>query len=150
MQIVRATKKLLHMKMTKLAIATFATVFGFCIAASADDVKAAASASLPPASAKSGVTFAADIKPIVDASCVKCHSGVKPKAGLKLDSLDGALKGTKNGLVIVAGDSVKSIFVLSVAHVGNPDSFMPKGKGAKPLTPEQIGLIRAWIDQGAK
>jgi hypothetical protein len=40
--------------------------------------------------------------------------------------------------------------VLSVAQVGDPDGFMPKGKNAKPLTAEQVGLIRAWIDQGAK
>ena len=40
---------------------------------------------------------------------------------------------------------------LAVAHIGDaPDNFMPKGKNAKMLTPDQIGLIRAWIDQGAK
>ena len=67
-----------------------------------------------------------------------------------LDTLDAALKGGKHGKVITVGDSAKSDLVLSVAHVGDPDSFMPKGRDAKPLTPDQIGLIRAWIDQGAK
>ncbi len=40
---------------------------------------------------------------------------------------------------------------MSVAHIGDdPDDFMPKGRNAKSLTPAQIGVIRAWIDQGAK
>jgi co-chaperonin GroES (HSP10) len=97
------------------------------------------------------VTYATDIKPIFDASCVKCHDGTKkPKGGLALDTLDGALKGGRDGKVITVGDSAHSDLVSSVAHVGDPDDFMPKGKDAKPLSADQIGLIRAWIDQGAK
>jgi mono/diheme cytochrome c family protein len=131
--------------MTKTTAASLATIFGFAIVALADDAK------LPPASTKSGVTYATDIKPIFDASCVKCHDGTKkPRAGLALDTLAGTLKGSHDGKVVTVGDSAHSDLVLSVAHIGDPDSFMPKGKGAQPLTPEQIGLIRAWIDQGAK
>jgi Planctomycete cytochrome C len=111
-------------------------------------------ADLPPASTKTGVTFDTDIKPIFMASCMPCHSSKgpkKPKAGLALDSLAASVKGGKDGAVLKAGDSAHSDLVLSVAHVGDdPDSFMPKGKNSKPLTPDQIGLIRAWIDQGAK
>jgi uncharacterized membrane protein len=110
---------------------------------------------LPPASSKSGVTYAADIKPIFEKSCVKCHSGEKAKGKLHLDSLDGAIKGGKqeDGKDIVPGDSGKSILVYAVAHVGDEDDFMPPPKNKaniKQLTAEQVGLIRAWIDQGAK
>jgi hypothetical protein len=110
---------------------------------------------LPPASSKSGVTYASDIKPIFEKSCVKCHSGEKAKAKLHLDSLDGALKGGKqeDGKDIVPGDSGKSVLVYAVAHVGEEDDFMPPPKnkaGIQPLTKDQVGLIRAWIDQGAK
>jgi hypothetical protein len=125
--------------------------FGTALAVSADDAKP--TATLPPDSTKTGVTYAADIKPIFDASCVKCHDGTKPKvaAKLALDTLAGALKGSRDGKVITPGDSAHSDLVLSVAHVGDdPDAFMPRGKGAKKLTDDQIGLIRAWIDQGAK
>ncbi|HEY3762519.1 MAG TPA: c-type cytochrome domain-containing protein [Verrucomicrobiae bacterium] len=112
---------------------------------------ALADGTLPPASAKTGVTYAIDIKPIFDASCVKCHDSTKkPKAHLALDSLAGILKGGVDGSVVKVGDSAKSDLVLSVAHIGDPDSFMPKGKMATKLTDDQIGLIRAWIDQGAK
>jgi mono/diheme cytochrome c family protein len=136
--------------MTRFTAAALAAVFGFAIAVSADDTKPAAK-TFPAASTKTGVTYATDIKPIFDAVCVKCHDGTKkPRAGLALNTLEGTLKGSKDGKVVIVGDSAKSDLVLSVAHTGDPDSFMPKGKKAKPLTPEQIGLIRAWIDQGAK
>jgi mono/diheme cytochrome c family protein len=109
---------------------------------------------LPPASTKTGVTYDSDIKAIFDASCVKCHSGDKPKARLRMDSLAGVLKGTKEGKIVTAGDSAGSFIIKAIAHATtDKDSWMPpldNKAGIKPLTPDQIGLIRAWIDQGAK
>jgi hypothetical protein len=108
---------------------------------------------LPPASTKTGVTYDTDIKPIFDVSCIKCHKGDKPKAKLHLDSLDGILKGSKEGKVVVPGNLAKSPLVFAVAHVGDSDDFMPppvaKSK-IEPLTADQVGLIRAWVEQGAK
>ena len=142
------------MKNSTLSLAIALTVALGTISVLADDDDDAKPAKLPPASTKTGVTYAADIKPIFDASCNKCHgsTGPKPpKARLALDSLAGVLKGSKDGAVIKVGNSAKSDLVLSVAHIGeDSDTFMPKGKNAKQLTPDQIGLIRAWIDQGAK
>jgi cytochrome c5 len=109
---------------------------------------------LPPAATKANVTYATDIKPIFEASCVKCHGAEKPKAGLKLNSLEGALKGTKEGKVIEPGQSTKSALVISVACISDDDEtwMPPKNNKANiaPLTKEQVGLIRAWVDQGAK
>jgi mono/diheme cytochrome c family protein len=140
------------MKMTtsiKITAIALSATFGLTVAASAADT-----GPLPPASTKQGVTYATDIKSIFDQSCVKCHSGDKPKARLKLDSLENALKGSKDGKVITPGDSTKSLMVKCVAHVtADHDSWMPPAHNKAnigPLTPEQIGLIRAWIDQGAK
>jgi hypothetical protein len=108
---------------------------------------------LPPASTKTGVTYDTDIKAIFDNSCIKCHKGDKPKGKLHLDSLEGVLKGGKDGKVVVAGNVAKSPLVFAVAHVGDSDDFMPppvaKSK-IDPLTKDQVGLIRAWIEQGAK
>ena len=136
------------MKTTNLIIVIMAVNFAAAIGAAAQD------ATLPPASTKAGVTYATDIKPIFDTSCVKCHGGDKPKARLKMDTLAGVLKGTKMGPILKAGDSANSFIIKSVAHLTKDhDSWMPPLKnkaGIKPLTPEQIGLLRAWIDQGAK
>lgn len=108
---------------------------------------------LPPASDKKDVTYATDIKPIFEKSCVKCHGEQKPKGKLRLDSLEGILKGGEDGKVVVPGKSTESMLMANIAHVGDPDDYMPPPKnraGIGPLTKEQIGLIRAWIDQGAK
>ena len=144
------------MKTTKFLL-TFAitATLGFAVArADDDDATPSKPATLPPASTKTGVTFDTDIKPIFQDNCVKCHNSEgpkKPKAGLALNTRAGVMKGSKDGAVVNVGDSAHSDLVLSVAHIGDDsDTFMPKGKNAKMLTPEQIGLIRAWIDQGAK
>ena len=119
----------------------------------AADKKAVDVSKIPPASDKKGVTYDADIKPIFEKSCVKCHGAEKQKGKLRLDSLAATLKGGEDGKVIEAGDSAKSMLVHNVAHVGDEDMFMPPPDNKdkiQPLTKEQVGLIRAWIDQGAK
>jgi hypothetical protein len=135
-------------KMTLLAVAALTAATGFTLTTLADDAK------LPPASTKTGVTYESDMKPIFDASCVKCHSGDRPKARLHMDTQAGVMKGTKEGPIVTPGDSANSFIVKAIAHAtSDHDSWMPppdNKAGIKPLTPEQIGLIRAWIDQGAK
>ncbi|MBI5383897.1 MAG: hypothetical protein HZA90_04340 [Verrucomicrobia bacterium] len=105
---------------------------------------------LPPAAAKPNVTYAADIKPIFDGTCIKCHGAEKTKGKLRLDSLAGALKGGDLGKVIVPGDSANSFLVQAVARIVPEDDAMPPADKAKPLSKDQVALIRAWIDQGAK
>ena len=159
---------------------------------------------LPPPSTQTGVTFEKDIAPMLKESCVRCHGVNRPKAQLRLDSLEGVLKGAKDGPVVTAGDSANSLLVKAVSQLDPQTAMPPKprarrgpggpqgtnapampppggpggpegggpppmdgGQGpggpggpgpggqpkfppAKPLTADQVGLIRAWIDQGAK
>lgn len=98
---------------------------------------------LPPAVSRT-VVFSKDIKPIFDASCVKCHARGRSKGGFQLDSRDTILKGGESGPAVMSGRSQDSLMIELVAGV-DPDNAMPK-KG-KRLTAEQIGLLRAWIDQ---
>ncbi len=105
---------------------------------------------LPPAAKQAGVTYDKNIKPVFEKSCFKCHGPEKQKGKLRLDSLEAAIKGGENAPDVVVKDSAKSPLVWSVARIGDEDDAMPpKGKG-DPLTTEQVALIRAWIDQGAK
>jgi mono/diheme cytochrome c family protein len=131
---------------------TMATIsaFGLFAGVFAKDVDVS---KLPPPSDQKDVTYEKDIKPILDKSCIKCHGPEKPKGKLRLDSLAGVMKGGEDGPAIEPGKSEKSVLIHNVGHLGEEDEWMPPpGNKAKipPLTPEQIGLIRAWIDQGAK
>jgi len=105
-------------------------------------------AELPP-SAQTKIDFARDIQPIFERSCASCHGAQRPKNGFRLDYRDGAMKGGDNGKAILPGDSANSPLVMVVAGVHpDIDRMPPKGKG-DPLTAAEIGLLRAWIDQGA-
>jgi mono/diheme cytochrome c family protein len=107
---------------------------------------------LPPPSSRAGVTYAADIRPIFETSCIKCHGAERHRGDIRLDTLEGALAGGEHGRIVLPGDSAKSPLILAVAQV-DPDTAMPPPRKKGPptkLTPEQIGLLRAWIDQGAK
>jgi len=138
----------MSMKTLTLSIASVLTLSW--LAATAADKKDVDVSKIPPASDKKGLSFEKDIKPIFEKSCFKCHGPEKQKAKLRLDSLDAALKGSENGKVIEPGKSAKSVLVHNIARIGDEDDWMPpEGKG-DPLTKEQVGLIRAWIDQGAK
>ncbi|MGH9591972.1 MAG: DUF1549 domain-containing protein, partial [Bryobacteraceae bacterium] len=103
-------------------------------------------AQLPPPAARP-VDFSKDIEPIFEQRCYVCHGPQLQTSGLRLDDGVAALKGGNSGAVIKPGDSAGSPLVLRTA--GAPGLIqMPPG-GTK-LTAEQVGLIRAWIDQGAK
>lgn len=122
---------------------------------SAADIKVDV-AKLPPAAAKAGVTFDGDIKAIFDKSCAKCHGAdvEKPKGKFRSDTKANVLKGGGEGVAVTPGDLAKSPLIAMIAQVvEDEDMYMPpKGNKAKiePLTKEQVGLVRAWIEQGAK
>src|SRR5712664_4293014 len=101
-------------------------------------------AQLPPPASHS-VSFSKEIKPIFEASCIKCHGRGRDKGGLRIDTRETLLKGGDSGVAVVPGKSAESLLI-SLVQGFDPDNIMPK-KGTR-LTPEQIGLLRAWIDQG--
>ena len=102
--------------------------------------------SLPPA-AEGRMDFIRDIQPIFENRCLKCHSDEKPKSHFRLTSRESALKGGDNGVDIIPGDSARSPLIRYVARV-DPDIQMPPEDRGTPLTPAEVGRLRAWIDQG--
>lgn len=102
-----------------------------------------------PAPTTGSIDFAREIKPLLDAHCVKCHGPEKAKNGFRLDTRAHALAGGDHGVDIIPGESALSPLVHFVAGLVPDIEMPPKGKG-EPLTMAQVGLLRAWIDQGAK
>ena len=98
-----------------------------------------------PSAAKTKIDFASHVKPIFKKSCVRCHGDEKHKGGLSIATRETLLKGGESGGAVVVGKSAESLLIKLVSGL-EPDLVMPK-KGDR-LTSEQIGLLRAWIDQG--
>jgi len=96
-------------------------------------------------------SYQANIKPLLDAKCVSCHvpggEGYE-KSGLRLDSYEAIMKGTKFGAVVVPGSSVSSTMYRLVSGQADPSIRMPHGQAALPDA--DVAMIAAWIDQGAK
>lgn len=99
---------------------------------------------IPPA-ASHAVSFRTEIQPILEASCLNCHGRGRAKGGFRLDTRESTLEGGDSGSAVVLRKSEESPLIQLVAGV-DPDNVMPlKGKR---LTEAQVGLLRAWIDQG--
>lgn len=99
------------------------------------------------------VDFATQIKPLLERSCIACHSGERPRGGFRLDVRDALLKGGESGIpAIVPRQSDKGLFLDYVSD-RVPESEMPP-KSKRNIFPgfnkDQLTLIQAWIDQGAE
>jgi hypothetical protein len=105
-------------------------------------------AQLPP-SANREVSFATEIQPILDRACLRCHGPERPKSGFRLDHAQAVLKGGDLGVAVIPGDSARSPLIHYVARLVPDLEMPPVGKG-EPLTPAEVGLLRAWIDQGVR
>jgi len=110
-------------------------------------IKAADASKLPAVSPKK-VSFAKDIQPIFKKSCMDCHDADGGMGGFRVDKKETAMKGGERGPAIIAGKSAKSPVIFYVSGLIKEMQMPPKNQG-DPLTKEQIGLLRAWIDQGA-
>ncbi|MCA9012762.1 MAG: hypothetical protein KDB01_23580, partial [Planctomycetaceae bacterium] len=93
------------------------------------------------------IDYLRDVSPILRSKCARCHNEVDPGGGLRLDAGEEMLMGGDSGVAIVPGNSGESRLILAVMQSG--DLKMPPLDEAKPLDPEQIAILRQWIDEGA-
>ncbi|MGB0581202.1 MAG: c-type cytochrome domain-containing protein, partial [Limisphaerales bacterium] len=100
---------------------------------------------------KSTVDFEKEILPILRANCLACHNTTKAKADLNLETPQLILKGGDSGPAVVPSKSAESLLFEVATHAEDP-VMPPKGNksGAKNFTPDQLALLKLWIDQGAK
>jgi cytochrome c553 len=118
------------------------------IVASACTAGPARAAGDAPPSSSPAVDFERDIRPILSKSCLRCHGAKKQEGGLRLHAKGPALAGGDTGPAIVPGKSAESRLVRYVSGL-DEDHVMPPEGTAAPLSDEQVGLLRAWIDAGA-
>ena len=97
------------------------------------------------------VDFEKEILPIFRRNCLACHSATEAESDLVLETPQTILKGGSEGPAVEAGKSAESLLLKMASkqkepHMPPPDNDVK----AKPLTSQELGLIKLWIDQGAK
>lgn len=92
--------------------------------------------------------FARDVLPILSDNCFLCHGpDAKSREGdLRLDLHSDELFGARK--IITAGQSADSVLIERILSP-DPDLVMPPPHTKKSLTPQQVDLLRRWIDSGA-
>src|SRR5262245_26178315 len=96
-----------------------ASLRGIAVDLTSDQLQA-----MPPPAGRP-VVFSKDIKPIFEASCIKCHGRGRIKGGFQLDTRDTLLKGGDSGAAIMIGQSSQSLLIKLVSGI-DPDNVMPK------------------------
>lgn len=96
------------------------------------------------------VDFEKEILPIMKRNCLACHNATDAESELVLETPQAMIKGGALGPSVVPGKSAESYLLKVASHAEEP--IMPPQDNkvnAKNLTPEELGLIKLWIDQGA-
>lgn len=99
---------------------------------------------------KEPVSYATEVADILAAKCVGCHSEALAENKLNLEEVPAMLKGGKRGPALVPGKADKSLLFTMASHRVEPVMPPKDKKDAKALTPEELGLLKLWIDAGAK
>jgi mono/diheme cytochrome c family protein len=100
----------------------------------------------------SEVSFSQDVKPILDQNCSQCHQvggEGEVASGFDMATYDGLMKGAKFGPMIIAGDAEGSNMLVLMEGRADPSISMPHGQN-KPVSKQDVQIIRSWIEQGAK
>ena len=90
------------------------------------------------------VNFVEHVLPIFRQHCLQCHNANDAEAGLAIDSFGAVMEGGGSGDVVSAGDSAASRLYLVMTHDEEP--AMPPNQD--PIPPEQLEIIKRWIDGG--
>ncbi len=96
------------------------------------------------------VSYAKEVADVLAGKCVGCHSAALAENKLNLEEVASMLKGGKRGPALVPGKADQSLLFTMAAHRVEPVMPPKDKKDAKALTPEELGLLKLWIDAGAK
>jgi mono/diheme cytochrome c family protein len=93
------------------------------------------------------VDFNRDIRPIFNGNCIACHGGVKQAGDVSFSYREQVLGKGKSGRPTVVPGSPRGSELMARVTSNNPETRMPLH--GPPLKPEQIALLRQWIEEGA-
>jgi len=142
------------LKFLNLLVAALAVLLPLRVAWAEDAPTAEAPrATIPIAQSKrtDAVDFEKELLPVLKGNCLACHNQTKAKADLVLETPQTILKGGESGPAVVPGKSGESLILKVASHQDKPHMPPKDNKvNAADLTPEQLGLVKLWIDQGAQ
>lgn len=98
------------------------------------------------------IDFNRQIRPIFSENCFACHGPDEKqrKAKFRLDTKAGAFAELREGgQAIVPGSPADSQLLGRLLATDTPTKLMPPPRSRKQLTPDQIALVRCWIEEGA-
>lgn len=97
------------------------------------------------------IDFNRDIRPILSDRCFQCHGpdGGNRKAGLRLDTREGALKLTDSGLAAIAPEYPEQSEIIARISSDDADELMPPPESKISLTPAEKETLKKWIKEGA-
>ncbi|MSQ97395.1 MAG: NB-ARC domain protein [Gemmataceae bacterium] len=98
---------------------------------------------------KDPIAYELDVEPILYKRCTVCHSGNLKEGKLDVSSYENLIKGGKSGEPVKPGKGDDSILYKSMGRFAARPRAMPP-KGEEPCTPEELAIVKLWIDQGAK
>jgi uncharacterized membrane protein len=102
----------------------------------------------PIPNVQEAIVYTDIIKPIFQSKCYGCHGASKQKGKLRLDQPDLIMKGGKDGVVIIPGNSAKSELIKRIMLPRDEDHHMaPKEK--PQLNSGEKSLVGWWVDNGA-
>jgi WD40 repeat protein len=98
------------------------------------------------------VDFDKEILPVLKNNCLACHNKTTAKGKLVLETPQDILRGGDSGPAATPKKSGSSLLLKAASHQLE-DTIMPPPANkvqASDLSPEELALIKLWIDQGAK
>jgi len=100
------------------------------------------------AGAEGKLVFEHLVLPILEEKCNKCHNADKSKGDLRMDTHELVMKGGETAGNVVAGKPDESLMITRINLPEDDDEHMPP-EGKPQISPEELALLRWWIEQGA-
>lgn len=136
-----------------MLLASFATLSVPSSLVAADEAESEELQKIEPAKVELDrpVDFERDVYPILEANCIACHNLGIDESGLSLEDVESILKGGDRGAGLVPGEPDNSlIYQVASRSIEPAMPPLPNDSEAKPLTPEQLGMLRLWITEGGR